>query len=251
MMKNSGINKLDLDTLYAVTQCRHTNDLSAAAHAFCVTHGFSRWIYGLVGPDQVLTNYPETWVASYAKNRWHRGHDPIVNAINERRRSVGWDLRNARSFGPSLSAVQKRILSERWDAGVRSGVTAPVYDRPGAGFEYGVVSFSREAKLMEKEQLLREPRVQLFATYFHSVAPQLLVPPIHRETPTIVALTPREHDCLSWVAQGKTSWEIGLLLTISEATVNFHLANAARKLGVHGRTLAIGRAIRLGLIAPQ
>ena len=49
-------------------------------------------------------------------------------------------------------------------------------------------------------------------------------------------------------AEGKTGWEIGKLLGISERTVVFHVENAARKLGVFGRRQAVARAIALQLI---
>ena len=45
-------------------------------------------------------------------------------------------------------------------------------------------------------------------------------------------LTGRELECLEWVSHGKTSWEIGTILDLSERTVNFHLSNACLNLGV-------------------
>jgi DNA-binding CsgD family transcriptional regulator len=65
-----------------------------------------------------------------------------------------------------------------------------------------------------------------------------------------IVLSQRELDCLSWSAAGKTSWEIGRILSISERTVNFHIAKAARKLGTYGRRHAISRAMALGLLSP-
>lgn len=62
-------------------------------------------------------------------------------------------------------------------------------------------------------------------------------------------LTNRETDCLHWAAQGKTSWEIGRILGISERTVNFHIANTCDKLKVTGRQAAIATALRHGLLA--
>src|SRR3546814_11241249 len=52
-------------------------------------------------------------------------------------------------------------------------------------------------------------------------------------------LTQREVSCLQWAAIGKTSWEMGLILGLTERTINFHIHNACRKLGVHGRKQAI------------
>ena len=61
-------------------------------------------------------------------------------------------------------------------------------------------------------------------------------------------LSTREHDCLYWAAQGKTSWEIGCILSIRERTVNFHIANTCDKLHVRTRQAAITVAIRQGLL---
>jgi len=61
-------------------------------------------------------------------------------------------------------------------------------------------------------------------------------------------LTGRELECLEWVSHGKTSWEIGNILDLSERTVNFHLLNACRKLEVYGRQHAVAKAFRLGVL---
>ncbi len=55
-------------------------------------------------------------------------------------------------------------------------------------------------------------------------------------------LTERQHDCLYWAAQGKTSWEIGCILGISERTANFHISNTCDKLAVRTRQAAITAA---------
>lgn len=63
-------------------------------------------------------------------------------------------------------------------------------------------------------------------------------------------LTNREYDCLLWTARGKTAWEVGQILGISEETTLFHLKNACRKLGVFSKHHACVRAIVQGLILP-
>ncbi|PHM70012.1 helix-turn-helix domain-containing protein [Xenorhabdus kozodoii] len=49
--------------------------------------------------------------------------------------------------------------------------------------------------------------------------------------PTSVLLTKRESQILFWVSQGKTYYEIGVILSISESTVKFHVGNIFKKLG--------------------
>ncbi|MBY3123131.1 helix-turn-helix domain-containing protein [Rhizobium laguerreae] len=38
----------------------------------------------------------------------------------------------------------------------------------------------------------------------------------------VLSLSPREKECLLWIAQGKTSWETAVIMGISENTVAFH-----------------------------
>lgn len=63
-------------------------------------------------------------------------------------------------------------------------------------------------------------------------------------------LTGREISCLRWVANGKSSWEIGGILRISEHTVNFHVKNAMAKLFTTSRTVAAILAAERGIIPP-
>lgn len=62
------------------------------------------------------------------------------------------------------------------------------------------------------------------------------------------ALSDRERECLRWVAAGKSDWEIGEILSISEKTVNVYVERAKHKLGVTNRVQAIVTALRFGLI---
>jgi LuxR family transcriptional regulator of spore coat protein len=61
-------------------------------------------------------------------------------------------------------------------------------------------------------------------------------------------LTERELTCLSWAASGKTSWEVGVIMDLSERTINFHISNACKKLGVYGRQAAITAAMQAGAL---
>jgi DNA-binding CsgD family transcriptional regulator len=63
-----------------------------------------------------------------------------------------------------------------------------------------------------------------------------------------VALTPRERDSLALVADGKTDWEISIILGVSQATARFHVDNARRKLGAVNRAQAVARLVNQRLI---
>lgn len=72
--------------------------------------------------------------------------------------------------------------------------------------------------------------------------------PAGRPVPPKVSLTEREIEALTWSAQGKSSTDIAVLMNVSERTVNFHITNAMRKLGVATRIQAAVRASIAGLI---
>lgn len=63
-------------------------------------------------------------------------------------------------------------------------------------------------------------------------------------------LLERELECLRWCAIGKTKWETGEILGISERTVKFHLDQARHKLNCMNVTHAVAKALAIGLIAP-
>lgn len=59
-------------------------------------------------------------------------------------------------------------------------------------------------------------------------------------------LTKRELECIRWASEGKTSWEISRLLTISQRTVDFHLANCITKTDSINRQQAIVKCVLNG-----
>ena len=63
-----------------------------------------------------------------------------------------------------------------------------------------------------------------------------------------VRLTPRQMEVLQWVALGKSDWEIGRVLGLSESTVHKHVEAAKRNFSVGTRTQAIVAALRQGSI---
>ena len=68
--------------------------------------------------------------------------------------------------------------------------------------------------------------------------------------PKHIDLGERELEALTWAARGKTFAEIGEILGLSRRTVEFHLDNARKKLGVPTRTQALIKAAIGQLIEP-
>jgi DNA-binding NarL/FixJ family response regulator len=69
------------------------------------------------------------------------------------------------------------------------------------------------------------------------------------ESDLIEPLTDRELQILTLTAKGFTNKAIGVQLSISDRTVQNHLANIFQKLNAESRTEAVMRAVSLGLIS--
>jgi DNA-binding CsgD family transcriptional regulator len=73
-----------------------------------------------------------------------------------------------------------------------------------------------------------------------------------REAPPYHArITPRERECLTWCAVGKTSDDIAAILGISEGVGRIHLQSAQHKLNCLNRTHTVTKATMYKLIFPD
>ncbi len=62
-----------------------------------------------------------------------------------------------------------------------------------------------------------------------------------------LGLTPREAEVLTWIAQGKSNYEIGVILKACTGTICKHVEHILAKLSVENRTAAA--AIAIGALA--
>jgi transcriptional regulator EpsA len=94
-------------------------------------------------------------------------------------------------------------------------------------------------------------------TQHHAQLIKLVTPHLHTALARVLskkessspcpAFTPRETEILSWLYLGKTNWEIGHILSISEKTVKNNLYAVYQKLNVANRTQALARITELRL----
>ena len=87
---------------------------------------------------------------------------------------------------------------------------------------------------------------QLACAAEHGMSVQAALENEHRD----IALSPREKECLLWVAQGLRSKQIADKLGLRPVTVELHLKNARTKLRAATREQAIAIALLNGLISP-
>jgi DNA-binding CsgD family transcriptional regulator len=61
-------------------------------------------------------------------------------------------------------------------------------------------------------------------------------------------VTKREVEILKWLEQGKSTWDVSIILNRSERVIKYHVTNLMEKLSAQNRTHAVAIAIRQGLI---
>lgn len=83
---------------------------------------------------------------------------------------------------------------------------------------------------------------------YHFVRSYVMLTFDDRYLPSDSLLSSREIECLSWVAQGKTDFEISIILGCSHAGVRYHITRACTKLDAVNRAQSVFKACQLGYI---
>lgn len=144
----------------------------------------------------------------------------------------------ARSVSAAAVTHMIRIYRDARSFGLNNGLCVPVY-YPGKGL---ILAHFVGARIIPTPAT----RVSVHAMALYTC--NRLMRLCERDQPKASLLTAREADCLAWAAQGKTDWEIGEILGISENTVHWYIENIKRKLGVTTRIQAVVSAIQDGAI---
>ncbi|MBN3841939.1 MULTISPECIES: LuxR family transcriptional regulator [Burkholderia] len=196
--------------------------------------------HGQIAPEHlparnIYTTYPESWLVRYQQAE-HIHRDPVVRQATQTTLPIYWDR---------SSQGRNVVFDEAREHGLAEGITIPIH---GANGEWSLFSVASDSSLRHDRSHASAfvGQIQLSAFYMSEAARRLGEP----TGLAIRALTKREKECLLWAAQGKTSWEIGNILSISEPTVVFHLTNAKNKLQATNRRQAVAKAISLRLIQP-
>lgn len=95
--------------------------------------------------------------------------------------------------------------------------------------------------------------VRILTPHLHAAATALLQRAAGRCSPARdrnAPLSVREREVLAWVQAGKTNYEIGLILGISEFTVKNHMKRICSKLDAGNRAHAIAKAVHAGFLLP-
>ena len=209
--------KLGFETVSAVTM---------------IQHGLGR--NDVISVDNTPTAYAEAYLDPNVGRR-----DPVLRHCRSETVPIVWDQ----------STYVEHGAGDQWEHqarfGYRTGIAMALHLPEGKHFLLGV---DRDQALPEDPGELQRmvADLQLFAVHAQDTAMRILVPTEHQ--PERPSLTPRELEVLRWTMEGKTAWEVGALLGISERTAVLHINNAMHKLGSVNKHQAVLKALKLGLI---
>jgi LuxR family quorum sensing-dependent transcriptional regulator len=210
--------------------------------SFATRYGFDHGaLVDLPGPgerieDTVLcVRWPEEWQSRYLEKDYVK-HDPAVLHVMRTREPYTW----LEMMGcPDYNTRQRRVVHEASEFSLTNGLIVPLF-----GLQTGtaMVTFAGEnCDLSTRERA----ELHLMAIYAHARIRSLMPQRRQRLLPT---LSERERECLQWASAGKSDWEIGEILSISEKTANAHIERVKRKYNVATRVQAVVLGLRAGAI---
>lgn len=237
-MNRDLFNSQAMDTLEAMLNTRTVDELADQFHKAVRQIGDFYCVAGIIrkfqpgGLRPTTSSYPTHWTSHYMGNNYGRV-DPVLRRAVTSHTGFGWHACDP------VQKQEKALVTDMHDLGMHDGFVMPIHGPDSSVF---LVNFGQLARKMVSRRV--QAALSMLTMQYYQHYHYLTAPP-EAEIPL---LTQRECECLSWVANGKTTVDIADILTLNENTVKFHLKNAQRKLECTNRVTTVLKAISLGLI---
>lgn len=229
--------------LSRIAEVSHRESLDAVLNELATGYGLKSAAYfgvrlsGRSNNDPFLAvTYSSEWVEHY-RERCFVEIDPVIQTGFRRLLPLDWD-----GFARSDERV-KTLFGEASEFGLgKKGLSIPVHGPHGDRALFSITC-NRTDRDWAHDKLLYLRDFQVLATHIHDKV-------LHLEgtRPPNSHLSPRELECLQWIAEGKTAWECATILGLSQHTVRCYLESARHKLKATSNTHAVSIAYRARLL---
>ncbi|POA25893.1 MULTISPECIES: autoinducer binding domain-containing protein [unclassified Pseudomonas] len=183
--------------------------------------------------DLNLNNYSPDWNTRYEQNNYC-AIDPIVAHCNHSMLPILWDSDTFANV-PDL----RRALAGQ---GMQHGWSLPLHELNN--HSSGMLCVARSHCRITAYELYENLGYATFISHkLHVLAMQKLACK-NPDGLSATQLSTRETDVLKWASKGKNALETGIILNITQRTVNFHIGNAIKKLGVTNKISAVVQAAK-------
>ena len=254
---------LPIEQVDALSRAKTTDEIGCLLQSLIEALGFAAYSYVQVRPPlgkrirsfvpaespngrevhEFLASFPDSWIGHYLA-RGYGDIDPTFHAATGTTLPFDWLTLSGRG---DLSSGQRRLLDEAGDFGLGFGATVPIHGPDSGLSTLNITMVDQGEEVFEATYRQSRHDLVWIAAQVHEAFLRLSQDGPEEQR---VRLTDRERDCLLWTARGKTAWEVGQILSISEETVLFHLKNGTRKLGVFSKHHAVVKAVMSGHILP-
>lgn len=183
-----------------------------------------------------LHNFPDAWTRAIADEPEADAVCPMFETAAGRTLPFFWRDADVQA---DLDDRRRALLARAASLGVADGLTVPIRP-PGAPPAAGTVAHGPTPvdvmayRAAHSEIMLAHERARTLT----GAAPSARL-----------GLTAAERDCLALAARGKTDWEIGRILGLTQRQVHYMIERAKARAGVTTRVQAIVHAFASGEIA--
>ncbi len=177
-------------------------------------------------------DYSREWESIYVAEKLYR-IDPVIRYNYELFRTQFWSEALERYSNPQNIDLMNRASDFGLKYGIASGVN-------GDGYKGSIISFSSDRNRFDTHH---KNTLDILTPHIHQALVRSSEKPID-----FSMLSLREKEVLKWMKEGKTNWEISMILNISERTVKFHVQNIERKLDAVNKAHAVAIAMDTGLV---
>lgn len=186
----------------------------------------------------MMHNYPAVWARHFSEARLYE-IDPVLLRAQRDPVPFFWD---AVFRAEPITKAQKGVLAEAAGLGLAHGYTAALHLSWLPGIVRASCSVIPDNNRIDPGNY---PLVDALAMYLYAFL-------CRTQAPWCMALpsdlTRRERQCLTLAALGKSDWEIGHILKLSETTAHTHIEQGKRRYGVPTRMQAVILALMSGAI---
>jgi DNA-binding CsgD family transcriptional regulator len=224
-----------LDIIHSVIACKNeieikqllekTKELVCADYSIC-----GLGLYNNTGVSEAISiingSYPEEWFTVYEQEKLYE-IDPIVSYHCKYFETQLW----AETYKKYKDSVSPKFISDAGCFGLKFGITSGTktnYNNLGS-----IITFSNNKNHFKER---------------HKAIMDIIIPHLHQALLRVHKESKREKEILYWMREGKSNWEISMILNISERTVKFHIQNIERKLDAVNKTQAVAVAMDQELI---
>ncbi len=194
----------------------------------------NRQIFSLTSEQQIFTrNVNECWPEIYQQEKfWH--DDYVLAEISKKAVPVEWQSAASKyqDINPKFKSLYEEHLGKQ-GLSIQNTTTEGIT----------ILSLAMAEGSISSEHL---SILNYLTPHIHEVFNR--AGENQRKNLHAPHLSKREREVMHWAKEGKSSWDISMILSISERTVKFHFSNVFKKLNVVNRPQAIAKAIFHGLI---